>query len=476
VKWERLVYIALTKANKLLLHGSSTEADLGHVALGILGLAQNGLDDADGDGLAHVTHGETAQRRVLGVGLDAHGLGGDHLDDTSLARLVGLGVLLDGLTGTLVHQSQQLVEADGNVGSVAIQNGGVASHDLTGVVHDDDLSLERSGLAGGVVLGVGSDHTTTDVLDGDVLDVEADVVTGVGSLEDLVVHFDGLDLSGDTDGGEGDDHAGLQGAGLDTADGHSADTTDLVNVLQGQTQGLVGGALGGHDGVQSIEQGGALVPVGVGGALKHVVTVEAGDGDEGHQVVLAGIDGLVADLVQVRGNLSADLVVTSLAVVDGLVIHLVHADNDLLDTQGEGKHGVLAGLASLGPASLELTSTRGNHQDGAVSLRGAGNHVLDEVTVARGIDDGEVVLLGLELPQGDIDGDTTLALGLELVQHPGVLERALADVVGLLLELLNGTLVDTTALVDQVAGGGRLAGIDVSNDDQVNVNLFLSHF
>ena len=33
-----------------------------------------------------------------------------------------------------------------------------------------------------------------------------------------------------------------------------------------------------------------------------------------------------------------------------------------------------------------------------------------------------------------------------------------------LLELLNGTLVDTTALVDQVSGGGRLAGIDVTND------------
>jgi hypothetical protein len=25
---------------------------------------------------------------------------------------------------------------------------------------------------------------------------------------------------------------------------------------------------------------------------------------------------------------------------------------------------------------------------------------------------------GLELPQGDIDGDTTLTLGLELVKHP----------------------------------------------------------
>ena len=32
---------------------------------------------------------------------------------------------------------------------------------------------------------------------------------------------------------------------------------------------------------------------------------------------------------------------------------------------------------------------------------------------------GNHVLRGLELPEGDIDGDTTLTLGLELVEYPG---------------------------------------------------------
>ena len=31
-----------------------------------------------------------------------------------------------------------------------------------------------------------------------------------------------------------------------------------------------------------------------------------------------------------------------------------------------------------------------------------------------------------------------------------------------------------TNLVDEMAGGGRLAGIDVSDDDDVNVRLLLS--
>ena len=42
-----------------------------------------------------------------------------------------------------------------------------------------------------------------------------------------------------------------------------------------------------------------------------------------------------------------------------------------------------------------------------------------------------------------------------------------------LLELLDGTLVDTTALVDQVTGSGRLAGIDVADNDDVDVSLVL---
>lgn len=61
-----------------------------------------------------------------------------------------------------------------------------------------------------------------------------------------------------------------------------------------------------------------------------------------------------------------------------------------------------------------------------IYLRGASDHVLDEVPVSRGINDGHVVLCGLKLPQSNVNGDTTLTLCLQFVQHPGVLEGALA--------------------------------------------------
>ena len=103
---------------------------------------------------------------------------------------------------------------------------------------------------------------------------------------------------------------------------------------------------------------------------------------------------------------------------------------------------MLSGLTILGNTGLELTSTGGNDEDSTIGLGGTGNHVLDEVTVSRGVNDlegfdehsapspdrwwegggrtyGNHELRSLELPEGNIDGDTTLTLSLEFVQDPG---------------------------------------------------------
>jgi hypothetical protein len=86
-----------------------------------------------------------------------------------------------------------------------------------------------------------------------------------------------------------------------------------------------------------------------------------------------------------------------------------------------------------------------------------------------------VVLGSFELPESDINGDTTLTLSLELIKNPSVLEGTLTEFGGFLLKLFNGTLIDTTALVNQVSSGGGLSRIDVTDDDDVNVSLFLTY-
>jgi hypothetical protein len=54
--------------------------------------------------------------------------------------------------------------------------------------------------------------------------------------------------------GEGDDHTGLDDTSLNTTDGHRSNTTDLVDILKGETEGLVGGTGRGLDGIDSVER------------------------------------------------------------------------------------------------------------------------------------------------------------------------------------------------------------------------------
>jgi len=452
---------------------------LGDLATGRISLV-DGLDDTDGDGLTHVTDGETTERWVFGERLDTHWLGWNHLDDGGITRLDELGGVFDGFTGTSVNLLEELGELAGNVGGVAIQDWSVTGTDLTGVVEDDDLGVEGGGTLWRIVLGVTADVSTTNFLDGNVLDVETNVVSGNTLGELLVMHLDGLDFSGDVGWGEGDDHTGLDDTGLDTADWNSSDTTNLVHVLEWETERLVGWTGWGLDAVNGIQEGLAgnlalglglllpsLIPGAVAGDIDHVVTVEARDWDERNTL------GVVSDLLDKVGDFLDDFLITGFGPAVG--VHLVEGNDELLDTEGEGQEGVFTSLAILGDTSFEFTRTGGNDEDGTISLGGTSDHVLDEITMSGGIDDGNVVLWSLELPESDINGDTTLTLSLELVQNPGVLEGTLAHLSGFLLELFNGTLVDTTALVDQVAGGSGLATVDVSDDNDVDMSLFFTH-
>merc|ERR1719498_1989672 len=121
---------------------------------------------------------------------------GDESDHGGVTGLDELGGLFHDLSGTLVDLGLDLGELAGNVGGVAIKNGGVSVGDLTGVVEDNNLGGEVGGVLSGVPLGVGGDVSTLDVSDGETLDVEADVVTGDSLIDRLVMHLDGLDLSG----------------------------------------------------------------------------------------------------------------------------------------------------------------------------------------------------------------------------------------------------------------------------------------
>ena len=93
--------------------------------------------------------------------------------------------------------------------------------------------------------------------------------------------------------------------------------------------------------------------------------------------------------------------VEQLGVVDH--VDLVHEDDDRRHADLAGEQDMLARLRHRAVVGAD-------HQDRAVHLGGAGDHVLDVVGVARAIDVRVVALGGLVLDVRDRDRDAALAL------------------------------------------------------------------
>jgi len=377
-------------------------------------LLLNELDNSDSDSLLHVSDSESSERGVLREGLNNHGFLGDELDDGGFLVLDFLGFTLLFLSSSSVDLGEELLEFAGDVRGVAIEDWAVSGLNLVGMVQDDDLSVEADGLLGGVVLGVSNNVSSSNILDSDVLNVESDIVSGDGFLELSVMHFDSFALSGDTAGGEGDEHSGSDDSGFNSSDGDCSNSSNLVDVLKGKSEGLFKGSDGGVDFVEGLEEGVSLVPGHLVALGDQVVSSESGVGD--------GVDVLLleSDLLKVVDDFLLDVEESFFFPVGG--VHLVDGEDHLLDSHSVGEEGVFSGLSFLSESSFELSGSSGDDEDGNIGLRGSGNHILNEISVSGGVDDGEGVLVGLEFPEGDIDGDTSFSFGLELVEDPGVLE------------------------------------------------------
>ena len=99
-----------------------------------------------------------------------------------------------------------------------------------------------------------------------------------------------------------------------------------------------------------------------------------------------------------------------------------------------------------------------DNQDCAVHLSSTGNHVLDVVGVARGIDVSVVALLRLVLNVGNVDGNATF-----------LLFRCLID--GIVSERLVQVRVLVSQNLGDSGGSGGLTVVNVTNGTDVDVRL-----
>merc|ERR1719451_122651 len=244
----------------------------------------------------------------------------------------------------------------------------------------------------------------------EALDVQAHVVTWVGKVDARVMHLHCEHLACARIRGcvcWQEDHllARLHNALLHTACKDVTHTLNLVNTRDWHAHGGTRWSLRHTEEVvehvvQSVNMNRllanddihALPPSHVVGLLQEVVTHPARDWH--HRCIFLNKIFLPANLDQRALHLIADLIVTSLLVARNITVHLVDTNTDLLDTQQVDQARMLSCLAldltcfvvALRDSSREITITW-HHDQGAISLRSTGDHILNEVSMTWSIND-----------------------------------------------------------------------------------------
>merc|ERR550532_2478370 len=351
-----------------------------------------------------------------------------------LIRLQGVGVFHFFAPGLFAHLPFQFGNAACRPPAAHEANRRVTHLDLVRDVQHLDLGIKFSCLPECGVLLV--DHYIPGprhVLLVQTLDVKADIVTGISLVHTLVVHLHCEHLASarigrGVGGQENNFLSRLNNSLLHAACQHVSHAFDFVDAGDRHAHGCADRSLR-HPAkfikhiVKSVHMKCLLAvlnilsfpPTHVFRFFQEVVSHPTRNGQ--HWSVFFDEILLPSNLDQHALHLVGDLIVRCLLVPSSVAVHLVHTDADLFHTEQIDQTGVLPGLAldfsslvvALGNRCSEIP-IRWDHDECHVSLRRAGDHVFDEVTVAWRVNDGIVPLIGVELLGGAGNSHTALAL------------------------------------------------------------------
>ena len=246
--------------------------------------------------------------------------------------------------------------------------------------------------------------------------------------------------------------ADAQHAGFDPA-GENPPGVELVDVLDREAQRLVRRHGQAVKPVQHIQYARPLVPSHPFRAFGDVIAGARRDRDRRR--------GRDADFFEVLGDVPCDL--GEAALVEVHEVHLVDDRGDLPDAEQMEQIGV--------PARGLADALGGIHDhDRGIGAGRPADHVLQELAVARGVDDDVVAPRRAEPDLGRVDGDRLVALGLEGVEHEGPFDRHAAARRDR-LELLELARRQRAGVVQQAADERRLAVVDVADDDDFERRL-----
>mmetsp|Transcript_11441 Transcript_11441/g.25482 ORF Transcript_11441/g.25482 Transcript_11441/m.25482 type:complete len:277 (+) Transcript_11441:566-1396(+) len=276
------------------------------------------------------------------------------------------------------------------------------------MIHDNDLRVKRHGTPGRVVGGIRRHVAPRHVAQSDILHVKSNIVAGLGLVDLLVMHLQGLDLALDAlCGGKRGVHAHLHDARFDPSDGDGTHAANFVNVLNGHSQGFVRVPPRWIDIFERLVQRGTGVPGhGARGPFREIVAPPSRQGDEGN------FHGFVANGFEKGGHFGFEFQKAAFGVPNRAVVHFVNGHNHLFDAQRVGQQRMLSRLPRFGHARFKRPLTGVDHENGHVGLGTPRNHVFDKIAVPRRVHDSEQVLGRFEFPQRNVNGNAPFALRL----------------------------------------------------------------
>lgn len=411
------------------------------------------------DSHTHITDCESSELWEFLCSLDNERAGRSDGTDCCIASLKECRVLFLDLSRAWVELLVELSEHTCGLGSVAVEDRSVSDGKDGRVLKDNDLCGEFLCNCWRV-LDRTTDISAADVVLCDTTDVETNVVSRNCLWEFFVVHFDGLNFTGNVCRHEGDLLTLLEDTSLDTSYWDSSNTRDGVNVLDRKSEGLVSRHVRLLEVVECCKESGSLVPWGVCGCFLDVVADECGNWDE------RSLGWLETNGHDELGHLFLCFVELLFGVLNS--VHLVDCDDDLVDTESLGKEDVLFGL-------LHWAFSSGNDDDCCISLGCTSDHVLNEVTVTWTVYDGKIVLRSFELLVCNIDSDTALTFLLEGVHYPCKLKRALTLGFCFFLVGIKNVLCNDTGLEKDTTDSRGLTVVNVTDNGKVHVWLVCCH-
>uniref|UniRef100_A0A8C0S450 Uncharacterized protein n=1 Tax=Canis lupus familiaris TaxID=9615 RepID=A0A8C0S450_CANLF len=259
---------------------------------------------------------KTAQRRIAREALNTHRFARNHFNNGSIPRFQELGTIFQLFSRMTIYLLLQLSKLVSNVSHVTIQH---RCTDLAWMVLANHLSCEASCFHWWVIFAVTSHVATTNIFDRYVLDIEAHIVPRKSLTQSFMVHFR-LYFSCNIDRSKGDHQARLKNTSLNSTHWDRTNTTNFVDILERQTQGLISWTSWWQNSIQSFKQCGStgipiftdefpsLEPRHVSTWLQHVVTIPTRNWHKCYCV------GVVANFLNVGADFLNDFLVSLLAV------------------------------------------------------------------------------------------------------------------------------------------------------------------